>query len=121
MLRCLLEAEGLFAVVSFDQQVTMNYSHAWAIGGVIVQVIDAEFAQALEITRRCRAGEFQTLVEAEVGPSDLPVCPRCGSAQYQTRRYSSYLMAVLGILWPVVMPVREHSHRCDHCHKRWVD
>jgi hypothetical protein len=117
-----LQAEGLFAVVAFEYHPGVDYSISWAIGGVRVQVIEAELEQALSIERACRAGEFRALLEAETGPPDLPVCPSCESNDYRTRRASSMILSLVATLvFRLPIPIRARVNICKDCGKRWVE
>jgi len=73
LFRMLLEAEGLFAVVAFDNHVRATYAFSWAIGGVRVLVVEEELKQARAIEARCFAGEYEALVDAEF---DLATPPK---------------------------------------------
>ena len=122
MFRLLLQAEGLFAVVAFDQHASADYSMAWAIGGVRVQVTDVDWEQALEIESRCRAGDFRIALDAEAGPPELSICPRCGSEQYESRRCTSYVVSLLtALVFGVVLPMWAHINTCSRCTKRWAE
>jgi hypothetical protein len=67
LFRMLLEAEGLFAVVAFDNHPWATYAMSWAIGGVRVLVVEEELEQARAIEERCIAGEYKALVDTEFG------------------------------------------------------
>jgi hypothetical protein len=106
LFRMLLEAEGLFAVVAFDQHAWTNYSIAWAIGGVRVQVVEAELEQALEIERRCHAGDYRAFLEAEFGPADPPG-PTGTARWYRADIAFSCLISLLGtVIFGTVIPIR---------------
>jgi hypothetical protein len=107
LFRMLLEAEGLFAVVAFDQHAWNNYSISWAIGGVRVQVVKAELERALDIERRCRAGEYSAALEAEFGPLDLPSRTAGSSARRGADIAFSCLISLLAALtFGAVIPIR---------------
>jgi len=110
LFRMLLEAEGLFAVVAFDQHAWTNYSIAWAIGGVRVQVVEAELEQALEIERRCRAGEYRAFLEAEFDPADQPSPTGTAARWHRADIAFSCLISLLGtVIFGAVIPIRVGS------------
>jgi hypothetical protein len=107
LFRMLLEAEGLFAVAAFDQHAWTNYSISWAIGGVRVQVVEAELERALDIERRCRAGEYSAVIEAEFGPLDWPGRISGLSAWDRANIAFSCLISLLAALtFGAVVPIR---------------
>ena len=120
LFRTLLQSEGLFAVVAFDQHVSAHYSIGWAIGAVRVQVVESEFDQARAIERRSRTGEYSTALEAEFGPEGPLHCPHCNSTHCRTSRKQFYLLPLLFLLFGVVAPVRGRTGSCDDCGKKWV-
>jgi hypothetical protein len=58
MLRARLEAEGLFAVVHYDQHVGNNWLQAIALGGARVRVLEGEVSAAREIIAAVNAGVY---------------------------------------------------------------
>ena len=120
LFRTRLEAECLFAVVAFDQHVGVNYSVSWALGGVKVQVIEDELEQARAIVQRCHAGEFENVLDAEVGGQELWTCPRCGAQDHTRRRSPSLLLSLAGtFVFGIVLPFRGYVNRCNQCETRW--
>lgn len=106
LFRMLLEAEGLFAVVAFDQHAWTNYSIAWAIGGVRVLVVEGELEQARAIERRCRAGDYKAALDAAFGSAEASPKKRDSRLDVLFACFVS-LLAVLA--FGVVVPFRPRS------------
>jgi hypothetical protein len=107
LFRMLLETEGLFAVVAFDQHAWSHYSISWAICGVRVQVVEAELERALDIERRCRAGDYSAVLETEFGPLDLPSRAPGPSTWLGPNIAFSCLISLLAALtFGAVVPIR---------------
>ncbi len=106
LFRMLLEAEGLFAVIAFDQHATMNYSVAWAIGGVRVLVVEEELEKALDIERRCRLDEYGAVVDAVCGSFDRSIRTQDNSGWHKADVILSciaslFFWAMFGIAVPI--------------------
>jgi hypothetical protein len=109
LFRMLLEAEGLFAVVAFDQHASTNYSFAWALGGVRVLVVEEELEQAFAIERHCRSGGYAALLDAEFGLPALSV-RREPARWYRVDVVLSCFVSLLtALIFGVVAPIRVRS------------
>jgi hypothetical protein len=107
LFRMLLEAEGLFAIVAFNQHASSNYSIAWAIGGVRVLVVEEELEQALAIEKRCRLGEYGAAVDAEFGSTGVPIRMQDNSGWHQADVIFSYIVSLLFVaVFGAVVPIR---------------
>ncbi len=94
LFRSRLEAEGIVALVAHQNHIGMNWAYSTALGGVKVQVPDAELAGVREVVARCRAGGFRDDLLAVFGDLDDPRCPRCGLLHFERRRpYPQVLLA----------------------------
>lgn len=70
LFRLRLEAEGVPAFIQYESHVGMNWLVSIALGGVRLQVLDAQVADALRVMQRCRAGEFQAELQEMFGDLD---------------------------------------------------
>jgi hypothetical protein len=112
LFRMLLEAEGLFAVVAFDQHASSNYSMSWALGGVRVLVVDEELDQALAIERRCRAREYEVELNREFGITDAPASGEPMPMWYRPDILFSCFVSLLAAgVFGVVAPFRANARR----------
>ncbi|MCB1070641.1 MAG: DUF2007 domain-containing protein [Verrucomicrobia bacterium] len=105
-----LESEGIRSFIPDQGTVIMNPLYATAIGGIRVQVDEADLDRA-----RALLGEESPPAVA----SGITACPACGSDQthYEnvSRRFAFLSLALLGIplLWV------KHQWTCEACGHRW--
>ena len=117
--RSLLESAGIQAWIADENLVRMDWFLSNAVGGMRLQVDQADKATALEI--------LNAEVPATIDYSDeesymQPTCPKCGSAEITlgdgTERGRSFVALAL-IQIPV--PPREAAWHCEACGARWVE
>ena len=72
LLRLRLAAEGIAAFIQFENHVGVNWLTALALGGMRLQVLDEQVADALSVVERCRAGEFSAELQEMFGDLDEP-------------------------------------------------
>ena len=122
-----LLAENIFAVVSHEHHVGLTWPEALALGGVKVQVHRADREKALEVERRCRAGELQAELAATYADFyadfDASHCPQCGANRITHRRSLPMLAFLLytAYVTGLIFPLRSSVHRCGACGAKWVD
>jgi len=116
MLRGRLWAEGVFAVVAFEHHVGNNWLYSTALSGARVLVRRADGEAARSIERLCRAGEFQRLLEAELGDLDERRCPHCGAADCWKRRpIFQGLLAIAALFLAGLLPPWQWIYYCNVC------
>lgn len=112
-----LRAEGVAAVVAHEYHVWNNWPLSTALGGVKVQVPEEQEAEAREIERQCRAGEFSSEVDDATVEGDRVTCPSCGSASVAQRRpipqaaFAIVASFLAGTVWPAWGAV----YSCKEC------
>ena len=116
-----LEAEGVSAYVIHENHVWAAWFLSNALGGVKLQVVEADARRAREILAADREGEYAEtldLPEDEVAP---PACPHCGAADSFARfSWQTLLLVIfsLGIVG-VIFPPRRDLRQCRVCGTRW--
>ncbi len=112
--RAMLDAYGLFAVVADDHHASMNWMILPALGGVRLQVLRRDRAEAEELPQG--GGETDDRVSAEYQPLDR--CPQCGSDRVMRPR--SLLAGLLGLVGAgVAVFVATRRRACHGCGNRW--
>ena len=110
LFRLKLGAAGIEAYVQDENTVQLYWLYSNAIGGVRVQVSEAD----LEAVRELLAEDVEDEEEAV-----SVQCPSCGSEEVKSRepliRLDFLSMAVLGF----PLPLFNSTHRCDKCGRKW--
>jgi tetratricopeptide (TPR) repeat protein len=105
-----LEAEGLWAFVADAETVTMNWLYSNAIGGVKLQVCEADVERALEILNR----QPEPVAEDDRHVSEGEEEDEGGSRAFNSRptRPEKYAMLFLLLSWVLVsLPLPFLKHR----------
>lgn len=100
-----LESEGIESFVADAHTVQMNWLYSNALGGVKVQVWEADAAKAQEI--------LGTTVPPDE-PEDSAVCPNCGATTTQFEKLSRP-MVFLSLLLAFPFPIFKRKWRCEKC------
>lgn len=104
-----LEAEGIPCFIADDETIAAHNLLSGPVGGIKVQVGEADAARATAISREVAASR-----------SGKPPCPRCRSRDVQRKGLSVLLAALVVVTFGVLalfMPVRWHCAACSH---RWI-
>ena len=118
--RGLLESEGIPAMLHSEHHVTAFWPLANALGGVRLQVEEHRAADARDVLRRFKAGEFEQALTEESGVPQSR-CPACGSTDLRfTRALGStvLLLATFG-LSSIIFPPRIDGRQCNTCRSRF--
>jgi hypothetical protein len=78
-----LESEGIFAVVLDDLIASINWFYSNAVGGVRLQVREADAESAALIMERSAAQQKSPVLD-----SSITTCPACGSTNIRRERFS---------------------------------
>jgi hypothetical protein len=117
--RSLLESSGIQAWIADEHLVQMNWFLSNAVGGMRLQVDEADEAAALEILQ---AGVPPTIEYGQDEPYVQPTCPKCGSADItfgDGTEQGRSLVALYVLSIPV--PPRETAWHCEACGAQWVE
>ncbi len=116
-----LEAEGVPAFVVHEYHIGNAWHYSTALGGVKVQVGEERKEEAKSIERRCRGGEFRSLLESEFGAMDDVHCPNCGSGEHWKRRPllgAVFAITLLGLFRAILPPIG-WVYFCNRCGKKF--
>jgi hypothetical protein len=107
-----LEAMGVPAFIADEHTVNMQWLYSSAMGGVRLQVLQEQAAEAIELLKEDNS---ENLVMESAATEPAPVCSKCGgvlSEPYQTgRRTTIFSFLLLGLpLWFV-----KWSRKCTSC------
>jgi hypothetical protein len=80
-----LETEGISAILLDEYLVGIDWTYSQAIGGVKVQVTEADHERASKILQQDCSDKLKAM---DIGASSEEVCPRCGSTSIAAQRYS---------------------------------
>jgi predicted RNA-binding Zn-ribbon protein involved in translation (DUF1610 family) len=100
-----LEGSGIKAFL--PDELTVQYNWLWtnAIGGVRVQVLEADAERAAEVLGGASVGNQKEAAE---------ICPRCGAALQESYGFSLYPKMLLALLFSI--PIRSKpAWRCPKC------
>lgn len=112
-----LEDAGIQVVILDQNLLGINWIYSVALGGVKVQVDEADLAAARRALREDRSAELADIPESHLSSAD-DGCPNCGSLRVRASRVHrnfGALSAGLGI--PFASPWRRWL--CEACGHRW--
>ncbi len=106
-----LEAEGILPIVLDEYLIGINWMYSQAIGGVKLQVPEADFERALEILKEDYSKELKAI-------NDRDICPACGFPSISIRPYSRWwLIPSILFLFPIFF--RRKTWKCNDCGHEW--
>lgn len=109
-----LESEGIAGVVLDEQTVGINWLYSRAIGGVRLQVGEADHERACAVLKENYEADLAEVYAAE----GQDVCPSCGSSAISPRPYSRWwLIPALVFMHPIFY--RRKKWKCDACGAGW--
>jgi hypothetical protein len=111
-----LETEGISAIVLDEYLVGINWMYSQAIGGVKVQVPEADYERAHKILE----GDYAEDLIALDPERSMDSCPECGSPSISVHPYSRWwLIPSLLFLCPVFFGRKKWN--CNSCGAVWRD
>ncbi len=111
-----LEAEGVPAFLADEEIVTANWFYSNAIGGVKLQVQEADAARAAKILGLASS----ILIEAaEETPDDAWICPRCESVNVHYEKYRTRGVFLSMLLAGFPFPFLKRRWKCNDCGHEW--
>lgn len=116
-----LEAEGIPAFVAHEHHIWANWGFSHALGGVKLQVVSENAAQAEAILKEQIEGKYEAALKEEFPDIKDNACPKCGSKDFKNSIPFGLLVLVvlsLGLL-AIIFPVRRENHTCLKCGSTW--
>ncbi|AFT69142.1 hypothetical protein B5T_00858 [Alloalcanivorax dieselolei B5] len=110
-----LQAEGIQAEVVHEHHVWANWALSNALGGVKLQVAEADAERARTVLGELAEGAFE-LDEPE---ADRPRCPRCGGLTGSELKMRWRVAMVGFFLFSLPLPFRRREYQCIDCGQRW--
>lgn len=107
-----LESEGVECSLANEYLVGMLWRLSTAVGGVEVQVAPEDLARARSILEMDESAALSAVPELQSAPSAR--CPRCGSEELATVRWSRFA-AAFATLTGIPIPVFRTRTRCRAC------
>ena len=131
VLKTKLDAFGIWSFVADDNTVIMNWLYSNAIGGVKLQVKEADVEQAYQLLGL--GGQDLEDTADNLDEGDDEACPSCHSMNIYYNRYNMRLIFAswfLSWLWFVffvgfnggfAVPFFKRRWKCDDCGYEWKD
>ena len=113
-----LETEGIPAVVVDEHLVQIYWVLSQAIGGVKIQVSEADVERAREILELDYIEELSVAEEAQLSPAPEDICPKCGSDSISSNRYSLWSL-IPSIIFLLPIFFRRKKWVCNDCGAAW--
>jgi ribosomal protein S18 acetylase RimI-like enzyme len=111
-----LWAEDILAFAAFKYHVGNNWGYSIGLGGIRVQVPNEQLAEAREIIRKSRSGEFESDLHELFGDLNNANCPFCGSEHVQKRRpLGQVALAAILTFYATIFPPWTWLYICAHC------
>ena len=117
--RTKLESEGIFAVVLDDQIASINWFYSNAVGGVRLQVSEADAERAALILEKDSGEDPATQQESPVLDSSIPTCPVCGSTSIRRERFSLAIALLSFLLFGLPFLLNRKRVICINCNRKW--
>lgn len=133
LLRTRLEAEGIRCFVADEHTVSANWFYSNAIGGVKLQVREADLDCARDIlisaleARESGGSEVDwsevnpdwTFDEGDHDHEDQYCCPNCDSTEVFYEKFSRPLVFLSILLLGIPLPFLSREWSCRSCGERW--
>ena len=115
VLRGRLESEGIPAFLADENTVTANWLYSTAVGGVKLQVREADAARAREVLGLEEAAPEDEEEDAEPDPT----CPQCGSPNVSYTRYATRWVFASWLLLGFPLLFIKGKWSCGNCGNEW--
>jgi predicted RNA-binding Zn-ribbon protein involved in translation (DUF1610 family) len=109
-----LEAEGISSIVVDEYLVGINWMYSQAIGGVKLQVPEADYERAADLLKEDYAKDLEAM-EQEITKE---TCPKCGSRSISLRAYSKWWL-IPSLFFAAPIFFRKKKWRCADCGEVW--
>jgi hypothetical protein len=117
--RAKLESEGIFAVVLDDQISSINWFYSNAVGGVRLQVCEADAQKAALILEKTTEHDPATQQESPDLDSSIPACPSCSSTSIRRERFSLPIALLSLLLFGLPFLLNRKRVICMNCNRKW--
>lgn len=114
-----MEAEGISAIVLFENHIWAKWSLSQALGGVRLLVPSNMIDSATEIADSINSGEYQEILLKDQGESKLK-CPKCGSTYNEVHVWLWKLSLAVLFRVSLAFPYTSHLYSCDACKHSWI-
>lgn len=115
-----LEAEGISAFIAHEHHISVAWFLSNALSGVKIRVLRENRAEAEKIVQSLVNGDYEETLSQHFGSLERNVCPRCKSANFESRFPLGLLALVFfALAIGVLFPVRRNKHRCGQCDYKW--
>lgn len=111
LLRMRLEAGGVRAFIQDENLIQLHWLYSNAIGGVRVQIAEADREQAIEILNEKQDHEPPDAVNRS--------CPYCGSTDVGPDELPRRIAFAIMIALSFPMLFGKTKYRCASCQKKW--
>jgi hypothetical protein len=113
LLRIRLEERGVSAYVSDSAVVALNWMYSNAVGGVKVQVDEADIDKVRSLLTEWEEPDIEQALLSEYH------CPFCGSSKVESRKISRTFFMLSLLLLGVPLALYRPEHHCLECCKTW--
>jgi hypothetical protein len=117
--RTKLESESIFALVLDDQIASINWFYSNAVGGVRLQVREADAQRAALILEKDAEEGPAAQQESPVLDSSVPACPACGSTSIRRERFSPAIALLSFLLLGLPFLLNRKRVICLNCNRKW--
>jgi predicted RNA-binding Zn-ribbon protein involved in translation (DUF1610 family) len=117
-----LEAEGIMCFLGDEHIVSVHPFYSHAVGGVKLKVRTHDAEQATKILREMAQVPVSTNsfeAEGHESAENALLCPRCGSEDAYTTRFSRKIFALSMLLFGFPLPFISKSFHCPNCGHEW--
>ena len=117
--RLKLESEGIECMIVDENLVATDWLWANALGGIKLQVPEEDLQRARELLTT-RAQHILVAADGEPLFDGQARCPRCGSDDIYTQRFSRRMAFISILLLGAPLPLLRRRQRCAACGFDWA-
>jgi len=115
-----LEAEGIPTIIVDENYILQNWAISQALGGVKIQVPVDRADEAKKIIAALGKDEFAQILDAEMGNTAIPSCPKCASHDIKARfSFRSWMLMLGTLIAGAGYPARRNLQKCQECGYEW--
>lgn len=114
--RAKLESEGIECFLADEHTVTVNWLYSQAVGGVKLQVKEADAQRAIGVLKESRITKD---IENQADEFEGYYCPRCNSTDVHYEKFSRRLVFASWLLLRFPLPFLKRQWKCKNCGYQW--